>query len=368
MRRCRVLIGISTTSSWSLPKAPWPLETRVPMTSQLIALTRSCAPTALVLPKSSRCTVWPIRQPAPPARNSSLLNARQSASFQLPVVSQSLVLPITLLLQLRPLATSTEPVRASGATAAIPPICAAMASPSLSLKAGAPPPPPPGPMRWPGRTCSRLVPRPEIWFCTAAVAPLPTVTMVITALTPITMPRMVRKERSRLRRMERSASSSVLSHMGCLLAGDARDFRVAHGRVRGARLQRHRVGVALIALDHAVHEMHDAFRICGHVGLVRDHQHGDALFGVQVPEQFHDLLAAVRVEVAGGLVGQQHLRLGDDGARDGHALLLPAREFARRVVLPTLEAHPFQRAPGQAVPRSGGLAPGGPGARPRLPH
>src|SRR3989338_943043 len=356
MRRCRVLIGISTTSSWSLPKAPWPLETRVPMTSQLIALTRSCAPTALVLPKSSRCTVWPIRQTAPPARNSSLLNARPPASFQLPVVSQSLVLPITLLLQLRPLATSTEPVRASGATAAMPPICAAMASPSLSLKAGALAPLPPGPMRWPGRTCSRLVPRPEIWFCTAAVAPLPTVTMVITALTPMTMPRMVRKERRRLRRMERSASSKVLSHMGCPLAGDARDFRVAHGRVRRARLQRHRVGVALVALDHAVDETHDALGVGGHVVLVRDHQHGDALLGVQVPEQLHDLLAAVRVEVAGGFIGQQHPRFGDDGARDRHALLLSARELAGGVVLPAFESHLFERPRLSGVARGGGLA------------
>ena len=39
------------------------------------------------------------------------------------------------------------------------------------------------------------------------VAPLPSVTMVMTALTPITIPRMVRNERIRLRRMERSASN-----------------------------------------------------------------------------------------------------------------------------------------------------------------
>lgn len=98
----------------------------------------------------------------------------------------------------------------------MPPICAAIESPSLSLNDGALAPLPPGPMRWPGRTCSRLVPRPAIWFCTASVAPLPTVTMVITALTPMTMPRTVRKERSRLRRIERSDNSRVLSHMGDL--------------------------------------------------------------------------------------------------------------------------------------------------------
>ena len=122
------------------------------------------------------------------------------------MVSQSLVLPVMVLVQLRPLATSVPPVRDSGAAAATPPIWVAIASASVSLKDGALVPPLPGPMRWPGRTCSRLVPRPEIWFCTASVAPLPTVTMVITALTPITMPSTVRKERIRLRRIERNAS------------------------------------------------------------------------------------------------------------------------------------------------------------------
>ena len=44
--------------------------------------------------------------------------------------------------------------------------------------------------------------------------------------------------------------------------------------------------------------------------------------------------AALGVQVARGLIGQQHGGLGDDGARNGHALLLPAREFGRGVVLP----------------------------------
>ena len=54
-------------------------------------------------------------------------------------------------------------------------------------------------------------------------------------------------------------------------------------------------------------------------------------------------LAALGVEVAGGLVGQQHRGLGDDGARDRHALLLAARQLGRRVVLPAGQAHRGQR-------------------------
>mmetsp|Transcript_5775 Transcript_5775/g.18396 ORF Transcript_5775/g.18396 Transcript_5775/m.18396 type:complete len:222 (-) Transcript_5775:3619-4284(-) len=46
-----------------------------------------------------------------------------------------------------------------------------------------------------------------------------------------------------------------------------------------------------------------------------------------IQRRLHHPLAG-RVERRGGLVQQQHRRLLDDGARDGHALLLPARELA----------------------------------------
>jgi hypothetical protein len=39
-------------------------------------------------------------------------------------------------------------------------------------------------------------------------------------------------------------------------------------------------------------------------------------------------------ELAGGLVAQQHVRALGHGARDGHALLLAARELRREVVAP----------------------------------
>ena len=153
--------------------------------------------------------VVPMMHTAAPARSSASVKVRPAASSQLPVSSQALVEPTTLLLQFCPPATRVTEERASGATAVMPEICVAIRSASVSLNEGAVLPPLPGPMRWPGRIISRFVPRLEIWFCTACVAPLPRVTMVITADTPITMPRTVRKERSRLRRMERSARISV---------------------------------------------------------------------------------------------------------------------------------------------------------------
>ena len=58
-----------------------------------------------------------------------------------------------------------------------------------------------------------LVPSDEIDCWTAAVVALPSVTIVTTAPTPMTMPRMVRNDRSRCRRIDRSASESVVPNM-----------------------------------------------------------------------------------------------------------------------------------------------------------
>jgi hypothetical protein len=50
-----------------------------------------------------------------------------------------------------------------------------------------------------------------------------------------------------------------------------------------------------------------------------------------------------RVERAGGLVAEQHVRALGDGARDGDALLLAAGELRREVVQPLAEADQRQR-------------------------
>ena len=58
-----------------------------------------------------------------------------------------------------------------------------------------------------------LAPRLEICSATAAVAPLPSVTIVTTAATPMTMPSVVRKERSRWRRISRMARMMVVKNI-----------------------------------------------------------------------------------------------------------------------------------------------------------
>ena len=73
---------------------------------------------------------------------------------------------------------------------------------------------------------------------------------------------------------------------------------------------------------------------------------------VEGAQQFHDLVAALGVEVAGGLVGQQHGGLGDDGPGDGHALLLAAGELGRACGAPSRRGPPAARRPARGRVRA----------------
>ena len=76
--------------------------------------------------------------------------------------------------------------------------------------------------------------------------------------------------------------------------------------------------------------------------IVRDH--ADRRAGrVELLEQIHDRLAAARIEVSGRLVREQNQRLAGDGARDGDALLLTARELARKVLRAVRHADALER-------------------------
>ena len=53
----------------------------------------------------------------------------------------------------------------------------------------------------------------------------------------------------------------------------------------------------------------------------------DAVFTVELLEELHDLAALIRVQIAGGLVGQDERGLGDQRARHADKLLLAAGEL-----------------------------------------
>ena len=64
---------------------------------------------------------------------------------------------------------------------------------------------------------------------------------------------------------------------------------------------------------------------------------------MQLAQQLHDRFAALRIEIARRLVGEQNDRLARDRARHGDALLLSARELARQMFRPMRHAHAFER-------------------------
>jgi hypothetical protein len=122
-------------------------------------------------------------------------------------------------------------------------------------------------------------------------------------------------------------------------------LRFAHGVARVQhRLVRHNLAVA---------EADDALGMLGNIGLVR-HQHNRAPFAVEPLEDCHNLLAGAGVEVARRLVRQNQHGVGDDGAGNRDALLLPARQFVRLVVDALRQPDHLQRAFGAfgTIPRA----------------
>ncbi len=71
----------------------------------------------------------------------------------------------------------------------------------------------------------------------------------------------------------------------------------------------------------------------GGQGVVRDHDDRLLKLAVELFQQVEDLAAGGAVEIAGRLVGDQQVGVGDDRPGDGDALLLAAGELARIVVL-----------------------------------
>ena len=88
-------------------------------------------------------------------------------------------------------------------------------------------------------------------------------------------------------------------------------------------------------------------------GFVRHHGDGDAGLAIERGQQVHDVAAGRRVEVAGRLVGKDHLRIGDDRPRDGDALLLAAGKFVGVVAGAVGEADLGERLERQPPPLGG---------------
>src|SRR6266536_3158871 len=105
-------------------------------------------------------------------------------------------------------------------------------------------------------------------------------------------------------------------------SGRRRSERHANRRSDGSRLK------ARISSFHdpAVAQVDDAVPVTRvHVGV--RHLDDRRALVVEAPEQLHDLAALVGVQVAGGLVGEAHLRARHHRARHAHELLLASGEL-----------------------------------------
>src|SRR5262245_55348615 len=171
----------------------------------------------------------------------------------------------------------------------------------------------------PDRTMSRFEPR--LWICSAmrACAPEPIETIAITAATPMMMPSIVRMLRSLLTRSARTAMRALASaFMPRRPPGQAeRTQRGGWVRARSCRVvllflegqgREHSPGLPWCGHDvvpehPAVPEGDHARGELGDVRFVRHEHHCDALT-VQVLQDRHHLDARARVQIAGGLVGQ----------------------------------------------------------------
>jgi membrane peptidoglycan carboxypeptidase len=138
-----------------------------------------------------------------------------------------------------------------------------------------------------------------------------------------------------------------LTHVQCHRSNVRRSVsaappRFAWGRCDGECSDRRSVGEDVVAFGElAVPDGDGPFGAVGDLVVVGDHQDGQAL-GVQLVDGRQDLVGGLGVEVAGGLVAKQQARLGCQGARDGDALALTARQGRRQGVEAVAEVDQFE--------------------------
>src|SRR5688572_22917429 len=154
---------------------------------------------------------------------------------------------------------------------------------------------------------SKVALRPVLKVLTPARKPMPS-TMATVLISRRTL------RASRLRQVRRSTSARRLHHRGVLQAGHLGEDLVA-------------VGVAHLVNDHAVREKEHAVGVRRRDRVVAHHHDGLTELVDTAPQEGEDLRAAGRVEVAGGLVGEDDLRTAHERAGTRDALLLAPRHL-----------------------------------------
>src|SRR5579884_587820 len=109
-----------------------------------------------------------------------------------------------------------------------------------------------------------------------------------------------------------------------------------------------RGGARSVALHPAVAEPDHPVGAGGQVGVVGHDHERHPLVPVEGPHQAEELVGGLRVDGAGGLVGQHQGRSVDQRPRDRHPLLLPAGELVGPVAQAVVEPDQAEQALGPA--------------------
>src|SRR5262245_21779311 len=88
----------------------------------------------------------------------------------------------------------------------------------------------------------------------------------------------------------------------------------------------------LLAVQPGVLQVEAHGESLGERGAVRDDDQDGLLQALQIEQQRGDVLGGGAIEVAGGLVAEEQVRLADERARDRDALALAARQLGRTML------------------------------------
>src|SRR5690606_27316638 len=131
----------------------------------------------------------------------------------------------------------------------------------------------------------------------------------------------------------------------CKEPGPCRWLFHRHGRCGSLGL-----AVSRIRDDFAIANFNDALRAGSDLPVMRDDDDG-ASFAVELLKNAEDFFSAMTVKRAGWFVGKDDVRIVDQRAGDGNALLLSAGQLARAMMRALAHAEPLQDQPGFLTPR-----------------
>src|SRR6185503_17460210 len=171
-----------------------------------------------------------------------------------------------------------------------------------------------------------------------------------TRLTALRLMRRVALELSSMPLMEARIVCSVQKRkMQTAMASTVERVRIQFRR-RCFRTKGKNFMASSVPLQHALLEVVLDVRAGGRARVVGHHDDRLLELAVERLHEGQDVLGALGVEVARGLVRDKHAGVAHDRARDGHALLLSARELPRIVAGAVGQAHHLQGGEGALAP------------------